>query len=93
MRSAIGLLLFTSTDCRTFDTVPPHLERPYDITRDGQRFVGLANATDGAQPAKGVTPQIRVVLNWREELKRLRRSRHAGAEGCMASVDHRGRRG
>ena len=54
-----------------FDNVPPNQERPYDISRDGQRFIGLANATDSPQPGKGVAPQIRVVLNWTEELKRV----------------------
>jgi hypothetical protein len=35
------------------------------------RFIGLANATDSPQPGKGVAPQIRAVLRWAEELKRL----------------------
>jgi WD40 repeat protein len=54
-----------------FANVPPNQERPYDISRDGLRFIGLANATDSPQPGKGVAPQIRVVLNWAEELTRL----------------------
>ena len=54
-----------------FDNIPPNLERPYDISHDGLRFIGLANTTDRQQPGQGVEPQIRVVLNWVEELKRL----------------------
>jgi len=55
----------------TFDNTPPNFERRYDISHDGQRFVGLADATDRGQPGKGEEPQIRLVLNWVEELKRL----------------------
>ena len=54
-----------------FDNVPPNVERPYDVSHDGQRFIGLASANDGQRPGKGLEPQIRVVLNWVEELKRL----------------------
>jgi serine/threonine-protein kinase len=54
-----------------FDNVPPNAERPYDISRDGQRFIGLANETDSAQPGRAQEPQIRMVLDWAEELKRL----------------------
>jgi serine/threonine-protein kinase len=54
-----------------FDNLPPNVERPYDISRDGSRFIGLANDTDGPQPGRGLEPQIRFVLNWTEELKRL----------------------
>jgi eukaryotic-like serine/threonine-protein kinase len=54
-----------------FDNTPPNFERPYDITHDGRRFVGLADATDRGRPGKEDEPQIRLVLNWVEELKRL----------------------
>ena len=54
-----------------FDNIPPSLERPYDISHDGLRFIGLANAADRPQAGKGLEPQIRFVLNWAEELKRL----------------------
>ena len=45
------------------------LERPYDISHDGKRFLGLIDATQAAQAAGAQAPQIRVVLNWFEELK------------------------
>jgi eukaryotic-like serine/threonine-protein kinase len=45
--------------------------RPYDVTADGQRFVGRivpgsANSTEAAAP---MNAEIQVVLNWFEELK------------------------
>jgi len=40
--------------------------RPYDISRDGQRFLVLREAG-----GEGIQPQIIVVQNWFEELKRL----------------------
>jgi hypothetical protein len=44
--------------------------RHYDVSADGQRFLLLkdASTTDGQKP---VAPEIHVVLNWIEELKRL----------------------
>ncbi|SVB18307.1 uncharacterized protein METZ01_LOCUS171161, partial [marine metagenome] len=39
--------------------------RPYDLTRDGERF--LMSKSGGAGEAGG-SPQITVVLNWFEEL-------------------------
>jgi Tol biopolymer transport system component len=45
---------------------PPPNHRPFDITREG-KFVALRNAASGTP----TTPQIHVVLNWFEELKRL----------------------
>jgi hypothetical protein len=53
-----------------FDNTPPNFERPYDVSRDAQHFVGLTEATDGG-PAVRQQPQIRFVQNWTEELKRL----------------------
>jgi serine/threonine-protein kinase len=55
---------------RPFQSASPSFERPYDISRDGQRFLGLI---DAAQMRAGAPagPQIQVVLNWHEELKRL----------------------
>ena len=44
--------------------------RNYDITPDGKRFVGVV-AADQTQSGAPATPQIQVVLNWHEELKRL----------------------
>jgi hypothetical protein len=52
---------------RPFNTAAPFIERPYDISRDGQHFLGLI---DAAQTQSGApAPQIQVVLNWFEELK------------------------
>ena len=45
------------------------VERTYDIGRDGQRFLGLIDATQAAQSAGPQAPRIQVVLNWFEELK------------------------
>ena len=48
----------------------PVVGRDYDISPDGQRFVFLKPA--GAQPGEGAgPPQLIVVQNWHEELKRL----------------------
>ena len=44
----------------------PESERNNDITLDGKRFLGVVAAGQSAAPA---APQIRVVLNWFEELK------------------------
>ena len=49
----------------------PNFERPYDISRDGKRFLGLIDATQTDPSGKPEPPQIRMVLNWSEELKRL----------------------
>jgi Tol biopolymer transport system component len=43
-------------------------ERNYEITRDGQRFLGVVAAGQTASGAPAA-PQIQVVLNWTEELK------------------------
>jgi len=55
---------------RPFLNLGPGLERPYDISRDGQRFLGLIDAAQ-TQAGAPAAPQIQVVLNWFEELKRL----------------------
>jgi hypothetical protein len=44
------------------------LERTYDVARDGKRFLGLMSATATAA-AGSSRPELRVVLNWTEELK------------------------
>ena len=54
---------------RPFVNTPSQFERPFDISRDGQRFLGLIDATQAAQSAGPQAPEIRVVLNWLEELK------------------------
>jgi hypothetical protein len=41
--------------------------RVWDISRDGKKLIGVADADSGATPSG--TPQIQVVLNWFEELK------------------------
>jgi hypothetical protein len=53
---------------RPFVERGPVFERNYDITLDGKRFVGLVVAGQTASGA-AAAPQIRVVLNWFEELK------------------------
>ena len=52
----------------SFQKLAPAFERPSDISRDGQHFVGLIDAAPGGAPP---AEQIQVVLNWHEELKRL----------------------
>ena len=54
---------------RPFQTGPPSVRRAFDITPGG-RFVGLTDQerTESRTP---MAPQIQVVLNWHEELKRL----------------------
>ena len=46
----------------------PFMEREYDVTPDGKRFIAVADAAH-SQPGAPVAPQIQVVLNWFEELK------------------------
>ena len=53
---------------RPFQSAAPGFERPYDISRDGQRFLGLIDAAQ-TQAGAPAAPQIQVVLNWFEELK------------------------
>jgi hypothetical protein len=53
-----------------FQTNAPSVERPWDISPDGQRFLGLIDAAQ-SQAGAPAAPQIQVVLNWFEELKRL----------------------
>ena len=47
---------------------PPTFERPFDISRDGQHFLGLIDAAQTQSGAPAIQ-QIQVVLNWFEELK------------------------
>jgi WD40-like Beta Propeller Repeat len=51
-----------------FGRAAPSVERPYDISRDGQHFVGLIDAAQ-TQSGAPAAQQIQVVLNWFEELK------------------------
>ena len=43
------------------------VERTYDVARDGKRFLGLMSA--GAAATGPLRPELRVVLNWFDELK------------------------
>ena len=55
---------------RPFRSGSPSLPRPFDILPDG-RFVGRI-APGQATVVEGTgEPEIRIVLNWTEELKRL----------------------
>ena len=58
---------------RPFQLTPPEQRRAYDITPDG-KFVARVTPT-GALPDMSNTPEMRVVLNWTGELKRLVPSR------------------
>ena len=51
-----------------FQIAAPAVERPYDISRDGQHFLGLVDAAQ-RQSGAPASLQIQVVLNWFEELK------------------------
>ncbi len=44
-------------------------ERTYDIAPDGQRFVMIKESGEASRPA--ASPEIILVQNWLEELKRL----------------------
>ena len=43
----------------------------YDVSPDGQRFLMLKDAAQPGQATSAPLPQIIVVQNWLEELKRL----------------------
>jgi serine/threonine-protein kinase len=53
---------------RSFVSRAPSSERPFDVSRDGQHFLGLID-TAQAQTGAPSASQIQVVLNWFEELK------------------------
>ena len=56
-------------------TVESFASRSYDVTRDGSAFLAVAPDADVSEaqtPGQVSAPQeIRIVLNWFEELKRL----------------------
>ena len=54
---------------RPFGPSSQGLERNYDITRDGKRFLGVVAAGQNTTAGAPAAPQIQVVLNWFEELK------------------------
>jgi hypothetical protein len=45
--------------------------RQYDVGSDGSRFLMIKNAESQGDGAAAARPQINVVLNWCEELRRL----------------------
>ena len=47
--------------------------REYDVAPDGRRFLVRAQAAamNGEASGKEVTPQVLMIQNWTEELKRL----------------------
>jgi hypothetical protein len=57
--------LFEASEYRGFTTGDPHSW--FDVTADGQRFLMLQPVKDAAATA----PQLILVQNWFEELKRL----------------------
>jgi eukaryotic-like serine/threonine-protein kinase len=62
---------FTASAPRLIANLPPSLSLPfiyrsYDVSRDGQRFLFLKANGPSAAPT-----ELRVILNWDEELKRL----------------------
>lgn len=52
---------------KPFMSAGSNVERPYDVARDGKRFLGLLAA--GAASTASSRPELRVVLNWFDELK------------------------
>jgi hypothetical protein len=54
---------------RPFRGANADFERPFDISRDGQHFLGLIDAATQTQSGAPAAQQIQVVLNWFEELK------------------------
>ena len=53
---------------RSFRSSPPEVRRMYDRTPSGQ-FLGVTSGAQGS--TRSEAPQVEVVLNWTEELKRL----------------------
>jgi Tol biopolymer transport system component len=53
---------------RPFWNNSPAFERTYDVARDGKRFLGLLSP-EALSVGASTRPEIRVVLNWFEELK------------------------
>ncbi len=55
---------------RPFAGFAPSIVRGYDISRDGQRFLGMIDPSRVTQSGAAGAPQIQIVLNWFDELKR-----------------------
>ena len=53
---------------RPFPGAASNFERPFDVSRDGQHFLGLIDAAQ-TQSGAPAAEQIQIVLNWFEELK------------------------
>jgi len=53
---------------RLFVNQSPLFVRPFDVARDGKRFLGLLSP-DALNADPETRPEIRIVLNWFEELK------------------------
>jgi serine/threonine-protein kinase len=66
VRTGSGITYANQT--RVFDSVLVSGNWPYDVTPDGSRFVVLLRA-GGADPDTAPNPEIRVTLNWFEELR------------------------
>ncbi len=49
------------------DKIPLAGFRPYDLTPDGKQFLAVLSGSDAAE--KPTPPQLRITLNWFEELK------------------------
>jgi eukaryotic-like serine/threonine-protein kinase len=54
---------------KAFQVFPPH--RSYDITPDGKKLLLIVVPAGQPEPRDPPPPQINIVLNWSEELKRL----------------------
>jgi len=54
---------------KAFRVFPPH--RSYDITPDGKKLLLIIVPAGQPEPRDPPPPQINIVLNWSEELKRL----------------------
>lgn len=54
-----------------FGSTNPAMPRNRDLTRDGTRFIAPVVADEGTRGTAASTREIRIVLNWFEELKRL----------------------
>jgi hypothetical protein len=53
---------------RSFQTGPPAVRRAFDMTPGGQ-WLGLIDAGQTESDTREMNSQIRVVLNWAEELR------------------------
>ena len=47
----------------------PANTRSHDMTTDGRRFIGMATATGTQDVSSSIASEIRVVVNWFEDLR------------------------